>query len=229
MITKLEPSQITQTCSGFTEDGEPCTAVNVVPFAYLLLGQADLPYLEVGDQRAGLRVYAKKTGMSLALLNTKTSASLSSVLAGNVLTVTLGDNGTNVTTLRSALKAEIESKAGASFSARTYGSDSAAAEMPLTVLGYIASSRMNKNLVLLPTCPSCGSTEQLLRDFTPIPPSYAGTSNGRLKLAVNFLATQLKGAGQVHSKCEATIGAETSDPPSQLPGWPPGGYFLIDP
>jgi hypothetical protein len=229
MIIKLEPTQITQQCSGRFEDGEPCTAVNTIPFAFLLLGQADLPYLEVGDLDSGIRIYAKKTGMSLALLNTKTSATLSSVLAGNVLTVTLADDGTDPTTLRSALKTEIETKAGASFAVRNYGSDGAAAEMPLTALGYTASARMNKNLILLPTCSTCGSTEQLLRDFTVIPPAYAGTPNGRLKLAVNFLATQLKGAGQVHYKCEAALAAETSSPPSQLPGWPPGGFFLIDP
>jgi hypothetical protein len=229
MITKLEPTEITQTCSGFTEDGSPCEAVNVIPYAYLILGQADLPYLEVGDQSAGIRVYAKKSGMSLAIINSKASASLSSVLAGNVLTVTLADDGTDPTTLRSALKAEIESKAGTSFAMRNYGADGVAAPMPLTALGYTASVRMNKNLVLLPVCPTCGSTEQLIRDFTPIPAAYAGTPNGRLKLAVNFLATQLKGAGQVHYRCEAAIAAETSDPPSQLPGWPPGGHFLIDP
>ena len=71
MITKLEPTQITQTCSGFLEDGTPCGETNVSPFSYLLLGQADLPYLEVGDQSSGIRIYAKKTGMSLALLTTR--------------------------------------------------------------------------------------------------------------------------------------------------------------
>ena len=146
-----------------------------------------------------------------------------------MLTVTLADDGTDPTTLRSALKTVIESKAGASFAVRPYGSDGAAAAMPLTALTYTTSSKSIKNLIILPTCPTCGSPEQLLRDFTLLPGWYVATPNGRLKVAVNFLATQLKGAGQINYKCEAAVSAETSDPPSQLPGWPPGGWFLIDP
>ena len=231
MLTKLEPTQITQNCTGMIDEGTPCTGINVIPFSYLLLGQSDLQYLEVGTQAGGIRLYAKKA-TSIALVNSKASASLSSVLAGSVLTVTLADDGANVTTTYAQLKVEIEAKAGANFICRTYGAtNTVVAELALTALTYRAGTpRTNKNLIICPVCPVCGiTTEFLIRDFTVVPPSYVDTPNGRLKLAVNFLGTKLKQAGQINYICEAAIGAEASDPPSQLPGWPVGGYFLIDP
>lgn len=236
MLIRLEQTQITQQCTGTFSDGTPCTGVNIIPFVYLMLGQGDNPYLELGDQSGGVRIYAKKAGVSLALINTKSSAALSSALVSSTLTVTLADDGVDVETVYSELRAEIESKAGTSFACRTYGADNVVAPLALTALAYKAGTPrgIGKDTVLLPVCPVCASpegqtVERLLRDFVPLAASVAATPYGRRKLATNFLATKLKQAHQVHYSFEAIIAAETSDPPSQLPGWPPGGWFLIDP
>ena len=231
MLKNITPMVITQACGGRFPDGTPCGIENTFLFAYLLLGVSTPGYLEVGDQDGGLRIFGKKAGASLELLNSATMKSTASgVLTGDALVVTLADDGTDATSLFSEVKTAIESAAPTRFTVQRYGTDNVCPELPATELEYSTSPRGDKNQTRLPTCPNCGGVETLVRDFTALPAAYQATTAGRHKCAVNFLSDELKKASQTHPTFAAAYASESpAYTRSHLAGWPPGGNFLVDP
>lgn len=229
MLKNITPSLITQTCAGTLSDGSRCGQENQFPFAYLQLGVSLPSYLEIGDQAGGLRLFPKKDGVTLELVNGKTMrATAAGTLTGDALSVALADNGTAATSLYSELKAAIEAAAPALFTVLRYGADAACPELAVTALDYVAAPRGDKNGIRLPRCSNCDGVETLLRDFAALPAAYQVTQSGRHKMAVNFLGDELKRQGQLHPQFASAYTSETpAFTRTKLPGWPAGGDFLV--
>lgn len=112
------------------------------------------------------------------------------------------------------------------------GSCSQVNEIQLSILDLgisaEAGATTNKDIIRLPVCPGCGSTENVVRTWDDATGAFPPGHQFEHRKVVNRLAKMLKVLGQVNPDCAAEINAETDDPPNIHPTIPADPSPSID-
>lgn len=89
-------------------------------------------------------------------------------------------------------------------------------------------TRANKDIILLPPCPTCGAREQLVRLWNQPADDVPDTHQRQHRRLVNRLGAMLKHVGRIDPGCVDDIAGEPNDPPDIHPTKPKGKASVID-
>jgi hypothetical protein len=87
-------------------------------------------------------------------------------------------------------------------------------------IGAGASKMTAPDTIELPTCPDCGSKENLIRTWDVVPAEHGDSLHAAHRRHVNSLAQHLRATGYSEPDAKVKHDAETTGPPDVLPSFP---------